>query len=971
MSPIKFSDRFKELQALIAAGPSEESLARLAELVKEPVLYRYAFSALSDPEWIGPLATMGFFRLPPEPHRDAEQGTISYSAWPESQFLARMSANSPALVCELIVSMPATDNVIVHRDLLEAALAMAPRLAALIARRENQWLNSQSSVFLGPASMGLSRLVRHLAEGHERDIAFDLARSLFEILPDPRPEGTLRDTHALPTPRTRLEIWGYDRSLRSLVPSLVSADREKALSLVFDLLDSAIKLSVRLGDDRGTEDYSGIWCPSIESGDVGAPDLKKTLVGVVWETTSLLAKAGEPMLALLSSLEGKRWNVFRRIALLLMRKFPDGAGELIAARLTERELFDNVPLRSEYILLLKAQFGELSGEQKELILSWIDQGPNLETYRRNFEIARGIAPSVELVERFLKNWRGEHLAPLAAYLTGERKKEYGEFVAERNRLEALEFSRPEEQESLPDFDSMKVADVANYLRKWQPSRERNSRTPHGMGQLLTGSVAEDPARFADQAELFQGLDPTYVTAVLEGFDQAIRFRKELQFSWEKLLRLCRWTVGQVDLVPRQDHPLAEVYPNWSWARNTIARLLSAGFESQACELPFTLREAAWAVLSPLATDSDPRGEIDPAGRTSDPINLSINSIRGNALHAVIRYALWVGRHLNPKPNINRAALPGFSEMPEVKNVLGDHLDPVKDPARSIRSVYGQWLPWLVFLDPVWVRENIDRIFSFDEAGRILGETAWTSYIVVCQAFDDVFDILRPQYERAVLEMAPTQTERGSVPDPKVQVGNHLMVYYWRGKLPLDDELLRAFYDRAEPSVRGESLEFIGRALKGHDADNISSVVLDRLKALWAWRLETAQSAQVKKDFSRELAAFAWWFSSARFETLWSVDQQLKALQLEPHANLPHLVLERLAEIGEEAPLQSLKCLKLIVEGDSEGSVLAGWEDQCRKVLSVGVSSTVPEVRDFAEDLIQLLGASGYLSFLDLLSRSAS
>src|SRR5260221_10835827 len=42
-----------------------------------------------------------------------------------------------------------------------------------------------------------------------------------------------------------------------------------------------------------------------------------------------------------------------------------------------------------------------------------------------------------------------------------------------------------------------------------------------------------------------------------------------------------------------------------------------------------------------------------------------------------------------------------------------------DSSAAIRSVYGQWFPWLVLLDPNWARASVARIFPADDESKSL------------------------------------------------------------------------------------------------------------------------------------------------------------------------------------------------------------------------------------------------------------
>jgi hypothetical protein len=112
----------------------------------------------------------------------------------------------------------------------------------------------------------------------------------------------------------------------------------------------------------------------------------------------------------------------------------------------------------------------------------------------------------------------------------------------------------------------------------------------------------------------------------------------------------------------------------------------------------------------------------------DPATLSINTTRGQAMHAAVRYALWVRRHIEKTPEGKERIAHGFKEMAEVREVLEAHLDPTLDPSLAIRSVYGQWFPWLVLLDPQWASAHVPNIFPQNKPLRDLRDAAWDTSV---------------------------------------------------------------------------------------------------------------------------------------------------------------------------------------------------------------------------------------------------
>ena len=126
-------------------------------------------------------------------------------------------------------------------------------------------------------------------------------------------------------------------------------------------------------------------------------------------------------------------------------------------------------------------------------------------------------------------------------------------------------------------------------------------------------------------------------------------------------------------------------------------MLSAGFESKTSPIPIAERERVWAVLAVLLHDPDPTPlhEERYGGANIGPRTLSLNTTRGQAMHAAVRYGLWIRRSMEADEPEAVLREEGFASIPELREVLDQHLDPGCDPSIAVRSIYGQWFPWLV------------------------------------------------------------------------------------------------------------------------------------------------------------------------------------------------------------------------------------------------------------------------------------
>ena len=120
--------------------PTPDQVDRAVALTGHGGHRRFFFDRLRNPEWIQPLFDKGFFQHPPKAVRDEKGETIGFPPWPEAHYLARMAGKNPELVLKIVLKVPLSDNVGVHEDLTEAALAMPASLSAEWARKEG-WVH--------------------------------------------------------------------------------------------------------------------------------------------------------------------------------------------------------------------------------------------------------------------------------------------------------------------------------------------------------------------------------------------------------------------------------------------------------------------------------------------------------------------------------------------------------------------------------------------------------------------------------------------------------------------------------------------------------------------------------------------------------------------------------------------------------------------------------------------------------------
>jgi hypothetical protein len=353
----------------------------------------------------------------------------------------------------------------------------------------------------------------------------------------------------------------------------------------------------------------------------------------------------------------------------------------------------------------------------------------------------------------------------------------------------------------------------------------------------------------------------------------------------------------------------------------------------------------------------------------DPYTMSINTVRGEAMHSVVKYALWVHRHLKQENEGEDRRGQGFDEMAEVREVLDLHLEPERDPSPSIRAVYGQWFPWLNLLDSDWAERGTSRIFPQAESTKPLRDAAWVAYISFCKPYNDVLPVLRDEYARAVERIGTVTTDVPPLESADERLASHLMTFYGRGELTLGgaDSLISRFFTKAPDSLRGNAIGFIGRSLLSTEGE-VDSGVLQRFTTLWEWRMEVTSAADSPESHREELSAFGWWFASGKFDDTWAIEQLHRVLEMVGRVEPDHKVAETLATLAGDKPLLATQCLHLMIEGDKEGWRVHMWKDEAKAILSTALASSGKKARDLAEDVVHRLGARQFLEFGDLLPK---
>lgn len=979
----KFEERFLSaipvLDELLITRPGKEAVRRLRnDVPNNGILHGYFFQRLSDPAWLEPLKAKEFFNHPPPPVHDAERGTTTFPSWPEARYLERMAAlDSPGVkrtVLDIALTVE-TNNPTVYIDLTKAALRMPPEMQTEWARKMTAWLGRE--VFIHPLlPEQLGNLASAVAEGGFKDAAVDLLRALLAVRPDAREAGAGLEAAWGRQSRPRFNLWHYARIIRKNVPAVTKASGGDALTLLCDVLEEALGFS-RSGDgeDEGLRDY---WRPSIDGGRTDR--VLDALVSGVRNVAEQIAGADPSQIpAVVETLERRRGRIFRRLALHALHSFPDAAAGLAAERLTDRRYFENEGLRREYNALLKSRFSRLDEGERAQILSLIEEGPPyVEEFKEGFESWYGRQIAESDVEEYVDKWKLERLDPIREALTGEWKetserleKKYGRQGPDEGLpylvRDAKEYVSPRSAEEL---GSMGLDEIVSYLESWQPSESPEGHSLLGLESSLRTTIINAPELFSRGAGKFRNLRPEYVRALISGLSYALDQGRAI--DWDPVLGLCLFVASEPLSLPAEDEAPAERDRLLAQVKNDSASLIRKGMRDDGSGIPDELSDEVLDVIEPLINNL-PQIDTDQLAGKRRSTAESVISARATALEDLIRHASWVRNRNQQKCDDSTAGEQARGGLGRLREILDGNLRRDVDPDLRLRKIYGQFFPSLVYLDPAWASRNVPVIFPTAEAERPLFDAAWRAYILYGGYYTPAFDLLREQYGVAVerLGSEPAAGEYGT--DPDQQLAQHIMVSYARGESRLEDKesLINRFFTAASPGLRASAVGFIGEVLRG-TGGSIDAEILSRLQTLWFNRFDTARRAASIDDHKDEIAAFAWWFVSEKFEEEWSLRQLREVLLLVKNVDGDNFVVERLAALAPKHPRMAVECLGLMIEGDEEGYGVEMWKNPAQELLRAALrQDSDAAARHEAFVLINRISAKGAIDYAFLLTELAS
>lgn len=935
-----FSDTFKEI----------------SPYMDNPSICQYFFEQIEDKKWLDAIISSEFIKK----YRSGQIPTLANNQfdWFFMGYLLKVASHTPELTSSYIKSIISLDDERLHQRMIEVMLRLPCDVSADLASAEAEWCKTKDDLFgLYPELVG--KLILHIQECSE-SAAFDFIREILKVEAVTRETGKPGSDYYYKSIdiKARYSDWEYQSVLNKYISKFVlnSNNCLQYIGYLFEHLSNVLSLE----RDDPEDDYSWVWRNTLEDNEQTRhiSGIKEHLLVFLRDLSINLIKGDNTRFqAIVQELNKYKWTIFKRLSIYISVKFPEIELDLTEQLISNTSLYESSRTRNEYSLLLDSAFRLVSKDVQNTVYTWIENGVDLEHYINRYREHEGVPPNEEKISDYKDYWKKTRLYLIRNHLEGQKLAEYNALIEEKGEPDHPEYSSyttswvgPTSPLSVDEINQFDIEDLVIKLKEWKPSGKSMDPSPEGLSRNLSEAIKKDIDRYKHSASLFIGLPPTYVRGLFQGFRDNLS-SLDLQ-SWSEIINLSEWVLSQEYDIEVEVGVDADEDPGWSWCRKTIASLLDSGLKKGEGQIPIDLKDKVWALIHTLTQDPDPTPEYEAqyGGSNMAPTTMSINTVRGEAMHALVEYGLWIARNTTDKKI-------SFEDIPEMRQVLDDHLDSKIDPSLAIRSVYGQFYPWLNLLDTNWATEAKTRIFSEDDLG--LGDAAWDAYITFCQPYDDMFKVIPDmylKYAERLSEIKETDDRNRSLE----HFAGHIITFYWRSKLELGDEVIKAFYTHASLKLRKHTIEFIGRSL-GNTPDGLEENIENRLKELYEWRQSKAKDANEYE----ELEGFCWWVDADIVDREWVLIKFHELLRVLDRLDVLDFAARKLGNYLEVNPSMVLECMDMMVDKLKTPGMYFTWDDDAQEILKDAL--LLDDVKDQAIELVHKFGARGFLKYRELLS----
>lgn len=879
-------------------SPTAEQVQAALRRLTSFQLRRAFYEGLKNPLWVKPLADAGAFNSPPKPEIGSD-GIVREQYWPEASYLDAMAEYVPDEVADVLLTLADSTNSWVRRISFSAGSRMPSAIAARLKPVIDGWESTGYGGRTDPRD--LVSFTLNLLEGGETKFGVSFANKLF------RPT---EDTGANGNPVTELKSHGYSREL----PKVARALGENALKTILPWLTLYAEHENSIGEDF---DHSGFGRSEIGSRRNNYHDVQDALIDAVRDAA--MDQLERNPAAAWADLNRNPILIVRRISLyavsaILERRAPNETAnsDLVSVA---RELMLDAKSRdqlavSDFIRLLRA-LGTVSRAELDSLQGVLASGHITEQVAAR--VTRNLSCQSESEEEIQNQvtqwdtqWRHRVLAGVGRGLLPDVLREQLDVLdAEdgivedpmRPTLQTSGWTGPNSPISQQEMSTLAPMELMAHLEGWHDEGDVWGPKPshEGQARVFEAVLSGSPEVLTGQRDLVQRLRPTYLRAILSGWEGALK--AELDLPWEQALDLIRDVLDHSD---ESNFPVEgggfDDDPDYTETKKVAIRfLVQVAAKNPARGLTDeNLSRVAGLLLVAAKGTSAWMEYVSTVGEEDsgwDPLMVSLNWKWPILLRGLV-YLVSIGE--------------GHEWYARALEMLRQQLA-LEDPRGGSRAVLGEGFGRLFNHARDWLEENLATFYGTRSAIDRNQQVALTTAIAMHYYHRDFYRLLSDPMIAALDSTDQIAIGWGNDVSPQQRIGQWVIEALIRGDIGDDDPLCVEFYKRADAETRGDAIGHTAWSFM--HAEVVDDVIRDRLADLWDKRV---RHVTVHPEDKAELKDFYWFIRSEEFSASWWLPRLVEALELDDELETNGMIGEQLSAAADEYPRAALEALTMLL-----------------------------------------------------------
>lgn len=922
---------------------------QIIAFLSKPAQFRYFLTHLDKPGWFEFMRDeLKVFESIPKPELIDDEQYVQFPPWWPGKYLIKVAGKIPDKVFA-VIKRTETDNISALADCAQAILNISPEFlkenVTGIVSLFDKWLDFEYTGYIVDVAIDLFKKYFDLEFYNETCKFFDILSKTKKT-----------ESRGF---QFRIEMFYLEDLLNKYLPKLTENKHIKVLQIIEN------RFRETLQSNEGNKQYSTFYRPTVEdSSETWRHDARDLLFEILRDTHQAITKLKpkESKKIIIKYLDEKD-TIFERLAIHTIR-FSDFNG-LASTILINKDNLHRRDIYHEFVLLMKDKFRVLNTEQKTQFITWILEGPkkdneeDFEIYKRFWQARRLLLLKDHIKEdEDLKKFR---------YLLDEYRDEFKKIDHPDLLSYSTTFVGPRSPLKKEQLERMTPAESIDWAKnEFPPPYDPVMGSPEGVSRMLEDVIKQKPELYAREAKQFldDELWPTYLSGFIRGLENAVKDSKT--FDLEPVLKFIEDPL-KFHSEPEAKHDYFEI-GKYEWLRRAIASFIETLVRKDEFPLSSEFMDRMQQVLIELIEqDEDPTEESEkkygPEAKNMDYVTYCMNSNRGQTMIALMHHAFRRDR-MRPKEEREKkkgkGPFPPGERMDLYKEFFTKRLD--LEPSPSVQSSYGQFLPYLFYLDQEWVKQmkQQDKLFPKSEEKNKFWEAHWQGYIGYNNFYNEIYNLIKEEYRKAVETMSEKKEEDKQRSHYDERLVQHLIKAFWRKLENIDDKenLLAKFFKAAQVKLRARAIWFIADALKKVKPSR-ESEEWQRAKALWEDR--------IKKVNDEELANFARWLQYCP-EELDDVVNLIKPII--PHLHYGLQAEDLLNYIRDNVESSTKNALSLLNEylsmKEASRSVLFRQKSIKEILTKTHKYKDKPNIAKEINEAVNRLGLMGYYDFRELL-----